>query len=94
MDHRCGGALHANEESSRRHQNKATCAQSDTGQRASLSQPVLPAQSRALALSRHPINASFTGIPLGCVRRTGKYAKRAGEGCDGDFLEIRSLNCS
>ena len=36
---------------------------------------MLPSQSCALALSRQPINTTFTGMPPGCVRKTGKYAQ-------------------
>lgn len=74
-----GGALNANVASSHQHQNKAACAHWLTQDRTegiviAVWKPVLPSQSRALALSRQPINTTFTGMPPGCVRKTGKYA--------------------
>ena len=76
QDHRCGGALNANAGGvSATSEQSSVCTLTDMGRRASLSpsgsllKPLLPGQSRALALSRWPINASFTGMPQGCVRK-------------------------
>lgn len=76
-DHRCGSALNANAVSSHQHENKAVLTViGDRGHHYHCKACTVCAacQSRALALDRQPISASFTAMPQGCVRKTQKYA--------------------
>lgn len=78
-DHRCGSALNANAVSSHQHENKAVLTGWVIGDRGhhyhcKACTVCAACQSRALALDRQPISASFTAMPQGCVRKTQKYA--------------------